>query len=147
MLSRRSIDVPDTPTHAGPYNSDAGRVGDPSHGSEVGEDMPERTTQMHTLCRETMARNTDRAGIFGDSFVDLKYQASRRRHGAERADPPTPRFRRGRRGTPRRRNRAQRRPEVGEIRRLETDRIRLRIITGIFIARVQSIRTLYVHKT
>ena len=37
-----------------------------------------------------MARNTDRAGIFGDSFVDLNVKASRGRHGAERADPPTP---------------------------------------------------------
>ncbi|MEP2386610.1 hypothetical protein [Hyphomonas sp.] len=37
-----------------------------------------------------MARNTDRAGICGDSFVDLNGKASHGRHGAERADPPTP---------------------------------------------------------
>ena len=37
-----------------------------------------------------MARNTDRAGIFGDSFVDLNVKASRVRHGTERADSPTP---------------------------------------------------------
>ena len=45
---------------------------------------------MHTLCRETMGLNTDRAGIFGDSFVDLNVEPSPRRHGAEQADPPTP---------------------------------------------------------
>ena len=90
MLSGRSIDVPDTATRAGPHNGDAGRVGDPPHGSEVGEDVPERTTRMHTPCREPMAQNTDRAGIFGDSFVDLNVKASRKRYGAKRADPPTP---------------------------------------------------------
>ena len=37
-----------------------------------------------------MAQNTDRAGILLDSFVDLNVKASRGRHGAERADPPTP---------------------------------------------------------
>ena len=37
-----------------------------------------------------MGQNTDRARIFGDSFVDLDVKASRRRNGAERADPPTP---------------------------------------------------------
>ena len=36
-----------------------------------------------------MAQNTDRVGIFGDSFVDLNIKASRGRHGAKRADPPT----------------------------------------------------------
>ena len=37
-----------------------------------------------------MSKNTDRAGISGDSFVDLNAKASRGRCGAERADPPTP---------------------------------------------------------
>ena len=37
-----------------------------------------------------MGQNTDRAGIFGDSFVDLNVKASPRRYGAERVDPPTP---------------------------------------------------------
>ena len=37
-----------------------------------------------------MGQNTDRAGIFGDSFVDLNVKASRGHYGAERADPPTP---------------------------------------------------------
>ena len=37
-----------------------------------------------------MGQNTDRAGIFGDSFVDLNGKASRRRYGAELADPPMP---------------------------------------------------------
>ena len=36
-----------------------------------------------------MDQKTDRSGIFGDSFVDLNVKASRRRNGAERADPPT----------------------------------------------------------
>ena len=45
---------------------------------------------MHTLCLETMGQNTDRAGIFGYSFVDLNVKTSPGRHGAERADPPTP---------------------------------------------------------
>ena len=58
MLSWPSIDVPDTATRAGPHNGDAGRVGDSPHGSEVGEGVAERTTRMHTLCRETMGQNT-----------------------------------------------------------------------------------------
>ena len=37
-----------------------------------------------------MAQNTDSAGIFGDSFVDLNFKASRDRLGAKRADLPTP---------------------------------------------------------
>ena len=78
------------PTRAGPHEGDAGRVGDPPHRSEVGEDVPERATRMHTLCREIMAPNNDRAGTFRNSFVDLNIKASRGRHGAERADPPTP---------------------------------------------------------
>ena len=90
MLSGRSIDVPDTATRAGPHNGDAGRVGDPRNGSEVIEDVPKITTQMPTLCRETMPQNADIAGIFGDSVVDLNVKASPGRHGAERADPPTP---------------------------------------------------------
>ena len=82
--------VPDTATRAGPHNGDAGRVADPLHGSEVGEDVPERNTRKHTPCRETMGQNTDRAGIFRYSLVDLDVKASCRRYGAERADPPTP---------------------------------------------------------
>ena len=39
-----SIDVTDTATRAGPHNGDAGRIDDPPHVSEVGEDVPERTT-------------------------------------------------------------------------------------------------------
>ena len=89
MFSGRSIDAPDTATRAGPHNGNAGRVADPPHGSEVGEDVPARTTRIHTLCRETMSQNADRTGILGDSFVDLNVKASRGRHGAERADPPT----------------------------------------------------------
>ena len=101
VLSGRSINVPDTATRAGLHNGNAGRVADPPHASDVGEDVPERTTRMHTPCRETnMAKNADRAGIFGDSLVDLNVTASRRRNGAERTDPPTPGgFRRGG-GTP-----------------------------------------------
>ena len=90
MLSGRSIDVPDAATRAGPDNGDAGRVGDPPHGPEVGEDVPERTKRMHTPCRETTAQTKDRAGVLGDSFVDLNVKASRGRHGDERGDPPTP---------------------------------------------------------
>ena len=56
-------------------NGDAGRRADPTHGSEVGKDEPEKNTRMHTLCRETMSLNTDRAGIFGVSFVDLNVKA------------------------------------------------------------------------
>ena len=65
VLSGRFIDVLliDTATSAGPHNGDAGRVADPLHGSEVGENAPETTTRMHTPCRETMGQNTDRAGI------------------------------------------------------------------------------------
>ena len=37
-----------------------------------------------------MPQNTDGAGIFGDSFVDLNVKASSGRHGAERTDPPRP---------------------------------------------------------
>ena len=37
-----------------------------------------------------MARKTDRAGIFGDCFVDLNVKASCGRHGAERAGPSKP---------------------------------------------------------
>ena len=37
-----------------------------------------------------MAQNTGRAGILGDSFVDLNAKASRGSHGSWRADPPTP---------------------------------------------------------
>ena len=37
-----------------------------------------------------MGQNTDSAGVFGDSFVDFKVNASRRRYGADRAGPPTP---------------------------------------------------------
>ena len=58
--------------------------------SGVGEDVPVRTARMHTLCRETMPQNTNRAGIFGDSFVDLNVKASPGRHGTEQANPPTP---------------------------------------------------------
>ena len=90
MLSERSIDAPDTATRAGPHNSNAGRVADLPRGSGVGEDVPDKTTLMQTLCRETMGQNTNRAGIFGDSFVDINVKASRGRYGAERAHPPTP---------------------------------------------------------
>ena len=45
---------------------------------------------MHTVCRETNAQNTDRAGVLGDFLVDLNVKVSRGRHGAERVDPPTP---------------------------------------------------------
>ena len=69
----------------------AGYIADPPHGSEVGEDAPDKSTRKYTPCRETMGQNTDRAWIFGYSFVDLNVKASRRRKGAERADPPTPR--------------------------------------------------------
>ena len=126
------IDFPDTATRAGPHNGDAGRVGDPPHGSGVEEDVSERTTRMHTLCRETMAQNTYRTTIFGDSFVDIYVKATRGRHGAERADPPTP----GGSGVQggRRRNRAERRSEAGEIRLLRIDRVRLRIIIGVCIS-------------
>ena len=65
-------------------------MNDPPHGSEVGEDVPERTMRTHTPCRETMAQNTDRAGFFGESLVDLNVEASRRSYGAGRADPLTP---------------------------------------------------------
>ena len=77
-------------TRASPNNGDAGRLGDPPHGSEIGEDVPERTTRMHTLCLDTTAQTTVRAGIFGDSFVEFNVSASRGRHGAERGGPPTP---------------------------------------------------------
>ena len=87
--SGRSIDVPDTDTSAGPPNVGAGRVADPLHALEVGENVPERTTQVQTPCRENMGQNTDRTGIFGDSLVDLNAKASGGRYGAERADPPT----------------------------------------------------------
>ena len=90
VLSGRSIDFPDTATRAGPHNGNADRVAGPLHGSEVGEDVPERTTRINTPCRETMGQNAGRAGSFGDSFVDIKIKASRGRYGAERADPPTP---------------------------------------------------------
>ena len=88
VLSGCSIDVPDTATRAGPHNGNAGRVGVLPHGSEVGEGLPERTTRMHTPCREITGQNADRAGSFGDSFVDLNVKASRRRNGAEQAGPP-----------------------------------------------------------
>ena len=91
VLLGRSIGVPDTATRRGPHEGDAGRVGDPPHGSEVGEGLPERTTRMHTPRRETTAQNAGRAGIVGDFFVDLNVKAPRGRDGAERADPPTPR--------------------------------------------------------
>ena len=90
MLSGRSIDVPDTTTHPGPHNGVASRVSDPPHGSEVGKYVPEITARMHTLCRETMAQNTDRAGIFGVAFVELNVKASCGRYRAERVDPPMP---------------------------------------------------------
>ena len=105
------------PPRRPPKNGDAGRVSDPPHGSEVGDDVPERTTRIHTLRRETMAYHTDMGEIFGDSFVDLNVKASRGRHGAERADPPTPGGSGAEGGTPRRRNRAEIRSEAGEIRR------------------------------
>ena len=76
---------------------------------------------MHTPYRETVGQNTDRAGIVGDSFVDLSVKASRTRYGAERAGPPT----RHGGGTPRRGNRVERRSEAGEFRRPKTDQIRL----------------------
>ena len=88
VLSGHSIDVPGTATGAGPHIGYAGRVGDPLHWSEVGEDVPERATRMHTRCQETMAQNTDRTGLFGDFSVDLNVKASRGRHGADRADLP-----------------------------------------------------------
>ena len=91
MLSGRSVDVPDTATLVGRHNGDADRVVDSPHELEVGLDVPERTTRMHTLCRETMGQNPDTAaGIFGDSFVDLNVKLWRRRYGAEQADPSTP---------------------------------------------------------
>ena len=37
-----------------------------------------------------MNQNTDRAGIFGGSLVDLNAKASRGRYGVDWADPPTP---------------------------------------------------------
>ena len=88
MLSGRYIDVPDTATAAGPHDGEASRIGDPLHRLEVGQDVPEGITRTYTLCRETMNQTTDRAGIFGDSFVDINVKVSRGCHGAERVDPP-----------------------------------------------------------
>ena len=147
MRSERFIHVPDTAARAGPHNGDAdgdaGRVGDPPHGSEVGEGVPETTTRTHTLYRETMAQNTDRAGIFGDSFMDLNVKASRGRHGAERADPPTP----GGSGVEgecpgeetARKDSQRRRRSI----RQKTDRIRLRTNIGTFIESGKTKRPLY----
>ena len=36
-----------------------------------------------------MAHNIDRAGIFGDSLIDINVKASRGRHGADRTEAPT----------------------------------------------------------
>ena len=121
------------PAHA-PTNGDAGRVGDPPHGWEIREDVPESTTRMHTLWRETKAQNTDGAGIFGDSFVDLNVKASRGHHSAERADPPTPGgsgMEGERLGEETARKDGQRRERSAH--QKITDRIRLRTIIGIFI--------------
>ena len=51
-------------TRAGHHNDNSSRVADPSHESEVGEDVQEKTTRMHTPCRETMSQNADKAGFF-----------------------------------------------------------------------------------
>ena len=64
-----------------------------------------------------MRQNADRAGFFGNIVVDLDIKASRRRNGAERAEPRRGRCRRGG-GTPQRRNRAERRSEEGEVRKI-----------------------------
>ena len=134
MLARRFIDAPDIAARAGPHNGDAGRIVDSLHGSEVGESAPERNTRTHALCRDTTGYNTDRAGILRFLSIDLNVKASRRCYDAERVDPPTP----GVSGVeppppPQRRYRAERRSEVGEMRRPKTDQISLRIITGILI--------------
>ena len=73
-----------------PPQSCAGRVGDPPHNLEAGEDMPEKKNRGRTRCGETMAQNTDGAGVFRVSFVDLNFKASRGHHDAEWADPSTP---------------------------------------------------------
>ena len=70
----RSMPQIDTATGAGLYNGDASWVTDPLHGWEVGEDVPERPAPIHTPCRKTMGQNTDKAGSFGDSFVNINIQ-------------------------------------------------------------------------
>ena len=132
----RSIDVPDAATRAGPHNRNAGQVADPSHGSEVEEDVPGRTTRKHTPCREAMGRKTLTQGRdFRRFLCGSKRQGFAQAHmrsagGSSDAES----FRRGG-GTPRRRNRAERRSEAGEIRRPKADQSRLRINKEIFIYR------------
>ena len=86
MLSGSSIGVPDTATHAGPHSGDAGRVVDPPHGSEVGEDVPEEPRECIHSGKIPWAKPQPEQG----SFIYLNVKASRRRYGAERADPPMP---------------------------------------------------------
>ena len=46
--------------------------------------------ERNTPYQKTIGQHSDRAGIIGDSFVDLNVKAPLRRYGAERADPLTP---------------------------------------------------------
>ena len=102
---------------AGPHNGETGRAADASHGSEIGGDEPENNTRRGTSCWDIVSQNVDTARFFGGIFVDFDVKASRRRYGAERADPPTPGVSGEGGGTPRRRNRAERRSDAVETRR------------------------------
>ena len=89
MLSGRSIDAPYTATRAAPHNGDAGRVADPPHGSERTYRI-EPTESMHSVERPWAKTLTGQGFSEIPSYlVNLNVKASRRRYGAEQADPPT----------------------------------------------------------
>ena len=95
----------------------AGRVANPPHGLDVGEKTQRKETNTRRCkpCRENVGQNTDRARFLGDFFADLDANASRSRHGAERADPRS-RPLRARRGHAS----AKKPPEKGDQVRLRT---------------------------
>ena len=72
---------------AGLHKGGAGRIADTSRGSGVREDEQDTKTRRRTPCLQTTRQNAQRARVFGHLVVDIDVKASRKRYGAERADP------------------------------------------------------------
>ena len=72
-----------TAVRAGPHNGDTGPVAGSPHSSEVGK----KHAKIYTI---SMAQTLPGHNSWGDSFVEFNAKASRRRYGAEQADPPKP---------------------------------------------------------
>ena len=86
VLGASVPDLSTNPPRAAPHRVDSGRVADPPRvrGQRT---LTRKKTRRFKPCRRAMRPNPHRARFFVDLAVDLDVKASRRRYGADRADP------------------------------------------------------------